>query len=76
MKLGEFVGYRKNHWWLEYSLLSKFYGAALHVEFTFPTPKQKQFSFGVTLFTLTLFFIEIAYLSDEEIPMQDYIRGN
>ena len=76
MKLGEFVGHRKKHWWVEYSIFSKFYGAALHVDFNFPTPKNKTFSFGVTIFTLTIFFIEIAYLSDEGISQQDFIHGN
>ena len=65
----------KNKWWCEYIILGKFYGAALHIDFNLPTKKDKSFSFGITIFTLTLFFIEIAYLDKPIVKLEDYTNG-
>ena len=72
MKLGKSNTMRKGHWWFEYILLGKYEGALIHIDFVFPTTKNKVFNFGITIFTLTLFFFELAYLNQKEIDKIEY----
>ena len=65
MRIGTFEHKRIGEWYIEWSLLSHHEKALVHVDFNFPTPKDKSFMFGVCLFTLTLFFIEIAWIGEE-----------
>ncbi len=53
-----FRKYRK--WYIEWSFISKYEGALLHIDLVLPTPKTKVLSFGICIFTCTIFFFELA----------------
>ena len=57
---------RTKKWYFEWSLLTTYERALLHVDFNFPTPKDRSLILGITIFTITLFFFEIAYLGAEK----------
>ena len=68
MKISQYVGKRRGNWYFEYAVLTKFEHTALHIDFVISlrNPKEKVFMLGFTIFTLTLFFIEIAYLTKKD----------
>lgn len=57
---------RTQNWYFEWSLLTTYERALIHVDFKIPTPKDRSFSLGLTIFTITLFFFEIAYLGNNK----------
>ena len=67
---------RTTNWYFEWNVLSKYEGALLNISLNLPTPKDKSFFFGIAIFTLNLFYVEIAYVkNDKYIDMvgNDYI---
>lgn len=50
---------RSDKWYVEYAFLTKYEQALLHIGLQLPTPKDKTFHFGLALFTLSLFYIEV-----------------
>ena len=61
------------NWYFEWHLLSKYERALICIDLVLPTPKDKSFCFGMTIFTLSLFYIEIAYVgNDKKIERNHY----
>ena len=56
---------RTTNWYFEWNVFSKYERALICIDFCFPTPKNKSFLFGIAVFTLSIFYIEIAYCPKE-----------
>jgi len=53
---------RTDNWYLECGCLTRYEKQVFSLEFNFPTPKDKSLFFGLTVFTITLFYFEIAWV--------------
>jgi len=51
---------RTDKWYFQWGSLTHYENALLSIELSIPTPKDKSFFFGFTIFYTTLFFFEIA----------------
>lgn len=66
IKFCNYIQYRTKNWYFEYALFTKFERALLNIDFNLPVGRDKSFCLGFTIFTLTLFFFEIAYIKDKK----------
>ena len=57
---------RTPKWWFEWGIFTGYEKQVVSIEFHFPTPKDKSLFFGITLFTITIIFFEIAYLGEKK----------
>ena len=57
---------RTNNWYVEWGSITSYENMMLGFELRIPTPKDKSFFFGLTIFTITLFYIEIAFVGPVE----------
>ncbi len=54
--------HRTENWYFQWGSFTRWEKLVVGIEFNFPTPKEKSLFFGITIFTFTLFFFEIAKL--------------
>lgn len=66
MKIFDYHSKRTTNWWFEWALFVKHEKALLSIELNLPTPKDKSIFLGFSIFTLTIFFFEIAWLGPKK----------
>ena len=69
---------RTDKWYVEWNILSKHEQALFHIGFQLPTPKDKTFFISLSMFTLSVFWLEIHKYTKPLAPLINldaYISG-
>lgn len=56
---------KTKNWYFEWAMFVKYEKMLLGLELDLPTPKSRNLFFGITIFTCTLFFFDIAYIGEK-----------
>jgi hypothetical protein len=65
----------KGNWYIEWNWLSHHEQTIIHVGLQLPTPKDKTFFVSLSLFTLSLFWLDINYKKDRQtFDLDAYVK--